>query len=88
MRTPLFLIAGFLLLTSTCIVGKLLSEVFPSALTWATILFVLAWGALAGANLVGGVTRAGYTLGEEIPVFILIFGLPVIGMLVVRWKLL
>ena len=88
MRTPLFLLAGFLLLTSTCIVGKLLAEVFPSALNWATFLFVLVWCALAGANLVGGVTRAGYSVGEEIPVFMLIFGLPAIAMLIVRYKLL
>ena len=88
MRTPLFLLAGFLLLTSACIVGKLLAEVFPAALNWATFLFLLVWCALAGANLIGGVTRAGYSVGEEIPVFMLIFGLPAIAMLIVRYKLL
>ena len=66
----------------------LLAEPFPSALTWATALFVLVWLALAGANLLGGVTRAGYAFGEELPIFLLIFGLPAALMLVLRWKFL
>jgi hypothetical protein len=88
MRTPLFLFAGFLLLASACIVGKLLSEPYPQAMTWATALFILIWLALAAANLTGGVTRAGYTVGEELPVFLLIFGLPALCMAVLRWKFL
>ena len=88
MRTALFLLAGFLLLASTCILGKLLSGPFPSAMKWATILFALIWLALATLNLIGGVTRAGYSISEELPVFLLIVGVPLLSMIVLRWKVL
>jgi hypothetical protein len=88
MRTPLFLLAGFLLLASTCILGKLMAEPYPRAMTWATILFIGVWLALAAVNLIGGVTRAGYTVAEELPIFLMIFGLPVVCMMVLRWKVL
>src|SRR5262249_18444129 len=87
-RTILFLLAGLLLLASTYIVAKLLSEVFPSAPDWATGLFVALWLAAAGANFMGGVTRAGYSASEELPVLLLISAVPLIGMILVRWKLL
>ena len=88
MRTPLFLLAGFLLLAGTCIVGKLLAEPFPRAMTWATALFIGAWFALAAVNMIGGVTRAGYSVAEELPVFLLLFGVPALCMVVLRWKFL
>jgi hypothetical protein len=86
MRTPLFLLAGALLVAASVILGKLFLEVFPKANTWATILFLVAWFALALANLAAGVLRAGYTVSEELPIFLLIFGLPALGMLLLRWK--
>lgn len=88
MRTLLFLLAGFLLVGTSFILGKLFIETFPKAGTWATVLFVLVWFAVAAANLTAGVTRAGYTFVEELPIFLLIFGLPAACMLLLRWKLL
>jgi hypothetical protein len=87
LRTPLFLLAGFLLVGTSFILGKLFLEIFPKAGTWATTLFLLVWFALAAANLIAGVTRAGYTIAEELPIFLLIFGIPAACMLLLRWKL-
>ena len=86
MRTLLFLLAGFLLVGASFILGKLFLESYPGASTWATRLFIVVWLALAAANLTAGVARAGYTIAEELPIFLLIFGLPALCMLLLRWK--
>lgn len=88
MRTALFLLSGLLLVISTFIVAKLFLGSYPRAGAWATGVFILIWLAVSGVNLVAGVTRAGYTVAEELPIFLLIFGLPAACMLVLRWKLL
>jgi hypothetical protein len=86
MRTLLFLLAGFLLVGASFILGKLFLESYREASTWATRLFIVVWLALAAANLMAGVARAGYTIAEELPIFLLIFGLPALCMLLLRWK--
>jgi hypothetical protein len=88
MRTTLFLLAGLLLVGATAILGRLFGEAYPRAIGWATVAFIVVWFALAAANLIAGVTRAGYTVAEELPIFLLIFGVPVACMLLLRWKFL
>jgi hypothetical protein len=88
MRTALFLIAGFLLLAASLLLGKLFSTNYPSATTAATIAYVGLWLSIAGANMWVGVARAGYSVAEELPIFLLIFGLPVAVAIVAKWKVL
>ena len=59
MRTSLFLLAGLLLAGASFILGRLFQQTYPQAASWATSLFIALWFALAGANLVAGVTKAG-----------------------------
>ncbi len=42
----------------------------------------------AAANMWVGVARAGYSFQEELPIFLLIFLLPVAVALAVKWKFL
>ena len=88
MRTTLFLAAGFLLLTASVILARLFSANYPAAVATATTAFVVLWLALTGFNLWTGVAKAGYSIGEELPVFLLLFGVPAVVAIVVRWKLL
>ena len=88
MRTGLFLLSGFLLLAGSLIVGKLFSPNYPTAPTTATVLFVVVWLVIAVANLWVGVARAGYSVGEEMPIFLLIFALPAAAAVLARWKFL
>jgi hypothetical protein len=88
MRTGLFLLAGFLLLAAALILGRLFSPNYPPATAVATAAYVALWLALAGANLWIGVARAGYSVAEELPIFALIFGVPVAVAVVVKWKVL
>ena len=40
------------------------------------------------ANLWVGVARAGYSVGEEMPIFLLIFAVPAAAAVLARWKFL
>jgi hypothetical protein len=86
MRTALFLLAGFLLLGASTIVGRLFAPSYPSAPTVATVAFLALWLALTSFNLWVGVEKAGYTFGEELPILLLLFGIPAAAALLIAWK--
>jgi len=86
MRTGLFLLAGFLLLAASLVLAKLFSESYSSATTIATAVFVALWLALTGFNMWVGVSKAGYSVAEELPILVLLFGVPTIVALVLKWK--
>jgi F0F1-type ATP synthase membrane subunit c/vacuolar-type H+-ATPase subunit K len=88
MRTPLFLLVGFLLLAACMLLGKLFSSNYSGATYAATLIFVALWLGISGANLWVGVARAGYSLNEEFPIFLLIFGLPTIVAIFLKWRIL
>jgi len=87
MRTALFLLVGFLLLAVCMLLGKLFSSNYPGAVYAATIIFVALWLAVAAANLWVGVAKAGYTLSEEFPIFLLIFAVPTIVAIFLKWRI-
>ena len=87
MRTLLFLLVGFLLLAAIMTLGKLFSSNYPGATFAATVIFVAFWLGISGANLWVGVAKAGYTLNEEFPIFLLIFGVPSIVAIFLKWRI-
>ncbi len=76
MRTGLFLLSGFLIMAGAFVLARLFSENFPGAATWATVAFVVLWFVLAAFNMWVGVTKAGYSSAEELPIMLLVFGVP------------
>ena len=88
MRTELFLIAGFLLLAASLLLGKLFSANYPSASVAAIIAYVALWFVIAVANMWIGVAKAGYSFAEELPIFALIFVLPAAVGIILKWKVL
>ena len=88
MRTVLFLVVGFLLLAVCVLLGRLFSANYPSATYAATVAFVLIWLGISAANLWLGVSKAGYTFADELPIFLLIFGVPTIVAIVLKWRFL
>jgi hypothetical protein len=88
MRTGLFLLAGFLLLAASLILGRLFSANYPAAQVVATVVYVALWFVIAGANMWIGVAKAGYSVAEELPIFALIFLLPAAVGIVLKWKVL
>jgi len=88
MRTLLFLLVGFLLLTASMMLGKLFSSNYPSATFAATVIFVALWLGISGVNLWVGVAKAGYSMNEEFPIFLLIFAVPTIVAILLKWRIL
>jgi len=86
MRTALFLLAGFLLLASVLIVAKLFSANYPAATAWATAAFIALWLVVTAANMWVGVNKAGYSVSEELPILLLLFGVPALVAVVLKWK--
>ena len=88
MRTALFLLAGFLLLAAFLVLARLFSPNYAAANGVATVAFVLLWFALTGFNMWVGVAKAGYSASEELPILLLLFGVPAIVAVVLKWKFL
>lgn len=88
MRTLIFILAGFALLAVCLGVAKLLSANLAGATRYATIAFLALWFVVAAVNMWVGVARAGYSVAEELPIFLLLFGLPAALAIFVKWKFL
>lgn len=88
MRTGLFLLAGLLLLGAFLILGKLFSTNYPGATMTAVIGYVAVWLIIAALNMWIGVSRAGYSVAEELPIFALVFIVPAAVAILIKWKLL
>jgi hypothetical protein len=86
MRTLLFLLVGFLLLAACLVLGRLFSSNYAGATYAATLTFVVVWLVISIANLWVGVAKAGYAVSEELPIFLLIFGVPAVVAAVLKWR--
>jgi hypothetical protein len=42
---------------------------------------------ISAANLWVGVAKAGYTLNEELPIFLLIFAVPALVAIFLKWRI-
>jgi len=86
MRTAIFIVCGFLLWGACLAAPKLLLGAQASSMTAATAVFVALWFAVAAVNLWLGISKAGYSFAEELPIFLLIFLLPALAAVLVGWK--
>ena len=86
MRTFLFILGGFVVWAACLGMGKLMASASATSMTIATMAFVVIWFLAASANLWVGVMRAGYSFTEELPIFLVIFVLPVATAAFVKWK--
>ena len=88
MRTLIILIGGLVLWGACLGVARLLGDASAGKTSLATYVFVALWFVISAANMWIGVAQAGYSVKEELPIFILIFSLPVAVALFVQWKFL
>jgi hypothetical protein len=74
MRTAIIIALGFALLGICLTTGFFTGG--AARLKGAALVFMALWFVAAAANLTFGVVRAGYTIAEELPFFLLIFCVP------------
>ena len=58
-----------------------------SGLAAGALIFLPLWLVGAGINLYLGVKTAGYSVREELPIFLLVFAIPAVAALLAWWKL-
>jgi hypothetical protein len=79
--------AGFALLALCLIAGRLIGGAAqPTFLARSALVFVGLWFVGAGINMWFGVTRAGYSVKEEMPFFFIVFLIPSAVALLVWWR--
>ena len=81
------IVAGFVLLAACLLIGRLTGGANPSTgVSRAALLFVPLWAVAAGINMWMGVSKAGYTVKEEIPFFFVVFLIPAGVALLIWWS--
>jgi hypothetical protein len=86
MRTLLIILGG-LVAWGVCLgVARFAGGLTARSAFIATVVFAIIWLLAAAYNLWVGVTRAGYSVMEELPIFLLIYLLPVAVAVVVQKK--
>jgi len=86
MHVVLVIVGGLVLLALFLLFGWLWAA-SAAGMALAAKLFVPAWLVLAGVNLWVGVTHAGYSFREELPILVLVFAVPAIVACVAAWRL-
>ena len=78
---------GFALLLLCILVSRLIGGVNqPPIMARAALVFIPLWFVGAGINMWFGVTRAGYSVKEELPFFFIVFLIPAAVAFLLYWK--
>lgn len=85
MRTGIFVLAGFGLLALCLVIVRGFKPTMAGSAIIAVPLFMVLWGLIAAANMWIGINEAGYSVMEEVPVFLIIFLPPALAALLVKW---
>jgi uncharacterized membrane protein YwaF len=81
MHTVMVVLGGFLLLGICLLAGRL-----TKTMAVAALIFIPIWLGAALINMWIGVSRAGYSVAEELPVFLAVFAIPAVAALFIWWK--
>jgi hypothetical protein len=84
MRTIIIIVGGFVLLGLSVLAARWTGTGTSSMVTAAKV-FIPIWLVVALVNLWMG-TRAGYSVTEELPIFLLIFAAPAAVAALLWWK--
>lgn len=87
MHTLMVTAAGLLLLGLFLLAGHWARGGEPGGLVLAAWLFLPVWLAGSLINLWVGVSRAGYTVLQELPILVPVFGIPALAAALVIWRI-
>ena len=86
MRSVMIIVGGLLLLGVFVLVGRWLGAGTSPSMVTAAKVFLPVWLVLALVNMWIGVSRAGYSVTEELPIFLAIFTIPGVAAAFMWWK--
>ena len=79
---------GFVLLAVCLLIGRWVGGPTPgTGLATAAKVFMPLWLVAAGINMWLGVAKAGYSVADEAPIFLVVLAVPVAVALIVLWWL-
>jgi hypothetical protein len=78
----MIIVGGFILIGLSLLAARWIGG---TAITTAAKVFIPIWLVVALVNMWMG-TRAGYSVAEELPIFLLIFAAPAAAALFIWWK--
>jgi hypothetical protein len=84
MRTLVIILGGLVLLGLLVFGGRLIGG--AAVMVTGAKIFIPIWLVAALVNMWVGVSQAGYSVTEELPIFLLIFAVPALAATFVWWK--
>ena len=88
MHTVKVIAGGFVLLALCLLIGRLVGgPALAAGVASAAKLFIPLWLAAAAINMWIGVSKAGYTIADEAPIFLVVFAIPAAVAFLLFWKL-
>ena len=84
MHTLLVIAIGLAVLGLCAFVGHTLGGASGTAV--GALVFLPVWFIGAGINLLIGVKKAGYSIAEEAPIFLVVFAAPAVLALLAWWR--
>lgn len=87
MRTMIIILGGLLLLGLALLVARWTGGTGAGPTVTGAKAFLPIWLVVALVNMWMGVARAGYSVAEELPIFLLIFAVPAAIAVFLWWKL-
>lgn len=82
MHTIIMMSSGILLLLIFWGIGHFTNK----AKGWLTA-FIPVWFIVTASNMAVGIYKAGYTFMQELPIFLLLFGVPTVIASLIKWRL-
>jgi hypothetical protein len=86
MRTFLLIVAGLVTLGGSLFVARWFGADGRTPFVVVGEFFIPIWFCLSALNLWIGVKQAGYSIGEELPIFLLIFIIPASIAALLWWR--
>lgn len=86
MHTVWVILGGFALLALCLLAGRVFAGPGAAASIAAIKVFLPLWLLGAGINLYIGVTRAGYSVAEELPIFLVVYAVPAAVAAALWWR--
>lgn len=86
MRTMIIIVGGLVLLVLALATARWFGDAGGRTMAGVAKIFLPVWLAVALVNMWIGVSQAGYSVAEELPIFLLIFAVPAAVAAFVWWK--